>query len=149
MLGKLFSNRNAFFQAVNIYNNSVHSAFKNMFTPMQVQSDPELEMFFVGLNEKKLDDIKAKQTFDNMQNFKVGNILLIHIPFEKTKKMFDKQRRNFSALTTFVRYEGGNAVVTLLKPIDKLKSTLVLPVFYCKKVAESMETLEEKYKILA
>jgi hypothetical protein len=147
ILGPLFSNRNAFFQAVHLYNNTVHSAFRNRFTPRQVQEDPELEMMFVRRNEEKLETIKGRQAVDYLI-FKPDNILLVHIPFEKTKKMFAKQRRNFSVLARFVRYEGGNAVINLLKEIDKMKTTLIIPVFYCKKVAESIDTLEEKYRSL-
>jgi hypothetical protein len=148
LTGKDFSNRNTFFKTVEIYNNTVHSAFANRFTPAQVQSDPELEMFFVNRNEEKLKSVIGRQSVEGLKNFKVDDILLVHIPFEKTKGKFAKQRRNFSALARFDRYEGGNAVVTLLKTIPNLKNTLVIPLFYCKKIADSFDTVAQKYKTL-
>lgn len=146
LTGRDFSNRNTFFETVDVYNNTVHSAFGNKLTPMQVQSDPELEMAFVRINQSKLKNIKERQEVEGLRNFKQGNILMIHIPWIKTKQKFMKQRRNFSVLAEFEKYEGGNAVVSLLSEIPLLKKRLVLPLFYCKKVAESEDMLDrEKY----
>jgi hypothetical protein len=74
---------------------------------------------------------------------------------EKTKLMFRKQRRNFSALATFVSYEGGNAHVKLLKPITLLKpsignpegliSDIVIPIFFTKIIATSVNDIPEAY----
>jgi hypothetical protein len=146
LCGKDFSNRNHFFKVLDIYNNTVHQAFDNRFTPSQVQGDIELEGAYIRMKQRQLDDALVKQAVGGMSAFESGDLVLVHIPFEKTRQLFKKQRRNFSALARFMRYEGGNAVVTLLKgvPLKKgsrdnpegLIETIAVPIFYVKIVAK-------------
>jgi hypothetical protein len=144
-----FRNHNKFFQMLRVYNNTVHRAFDDLYTPKQVQEDPRLENAYIKYRQDQLEEVEEKQEEANLHVYTPGNILLVHIPFHKTKLMFRKQRRNFSTLATFVRYEGGNAVVKLFKQILPLASTtLVLPIFYTKFCAMDIGTLEEKYKVL-
>jgi hypothetical protein len=146
LTGRDFSDRNVFFQTVNVYNNTVHRAFGNRFTPRQVQADPELEMIFVRANQQRLAKVKTRQMLSGLSNFQPGNVLMIHIPWAKTDKKFMKQRRNFSVLASFEKYEGGNAVVNLFHDIPSLKTRLVLPLFYCVKVADNINDIDqEKY----
>jgi hypothetical protein len=150
LLGKdplRFMNHNLFFQAVRVYNNTVHSAFSNRHTPKEMQESPELEMRFVLWKERQVEEAKLKQTLGGLTGYKPGNIVLIHIPWEKTSGMFKKQRRNFSELAEFMGYDGGNADVRLLNPIPQLsKQRLVIPIYYTKLIADNMDSLEEKYK---
>jgi hypothetical protein len=93
-----------------------------------------------------------------LSNFQPGNILLVHIPFEKTRQLFKKQRRNFSALATFVRYEGGNAVVSLLKPVpllgksnanpEGLVRVIAIPVFYAKIIANNRDEIPAEFEFM-
>jgi hypothetical protein len=62
--------------------------------------------------------------------------------------MFKKQRRNFSALATFLGYDGGNPVIRLLRPIRNLKQILVIPLAYTKLVALDESTIPQKYNDL-
>jgi hypothetical protein len=153
LLRDKFSDRNAFFAMVRIYNNTVHSAFQNKFTPMEMQSNFEKEMAFIRMKERELEKTKWLQTFEgNLTHYEPGNIVLVHIPWEKTRKRFMKQRRNFSALATFIQYEGGNAMIKLLKSVIGLVSAktetdlLVIPLYYTKFVAKSIDEIDEKYK---
>jgi hypothetical protein len=155
LLREKFSDRNAFFEMVKVYNNTVHSAFQNKFTPTEMQENFEREMAYIKTKEKELEDARWMQTWKgNLSHYEGGNILLIHIPYEKTRKRFQKQRRNFSTLAHFVQYEGGNAHVKLFKPMmglvtaGKLTQFLVIPLYYTKFVAKNEEELEEKYKSL-
>jgi hypothetical protein len=149
LLGKdplRFMNHNLFFQAVKVYNNTVHSAFSNRHTPKEMQESPELEMKYIAWKQRLANEARLKQTVGGYQGYQPGNILMIHIPWEKTSGMFKKQRRNFSELAEFLGYDGGNADVKLLKQIPQLgKQRLVIPVFYTKLVAKDMDDLEEKY----
>jgi hypothetical protein len=50
LLGKdpmQFMNHELFFQAVRLYNNTVHSAFDNVLTPKQMQENPDLELSYI------------------------------------------------------------------------------------------------------
>jgi hypothetical protein len=144
-----FKNHNKFFQMLRVYNNTVHSAFDNLYTPKQMQEDFELENAYIQYRQDQLEEVEEKRDEGKLNAYVAGNILLVHIPFQKTKLLFRKQRRTFSNLATFVRYEDGNAVVKLFKQMLPLKNTtLVLPLYYTKFVAPTLDTLEEKYRIL-
>ena len=148
LCGKDFANRNVFFEVVRIYNNTVHAAFDNRYTPMQMQSDFLLEQAYIRKRQRELAMSELKQTVSGMRSYQQDNVLLVHIPFEKTRQTFKKQRRNFSALATFVRYEGGNAIVKLLKPIPLSEksvdtSVIAIPVFYTKYVCDSVDDIPD------
>jgi hypothetical protein len=155
LCGKDFSDRNVFFKVVHIYNNTVHAAFNNRFTPKQVQEDFELENAYIRMKQGQLANTEVKQAVAGVSGLQPGNIVLVHVPFEKTRQLFKKQRRNFSALATFVRYEGGNAVVSLLKPVpllgksnanpDGLVSNIVIPNFYVKIIAPNADEIPDEY----
>jgi hypothetical protein len=151
LTGANFSDRNVFFDTVKIYNNTVHKAFNNKFTPLQVQSDFELENEYIRMKEEQLNKANNQQIIKGLRGYAPGNILLVHVPWRKTRLQFKKQRRNFSVLASFLRYEGGNAVVSLLKPIKLHFSgedqNIVIPIFYTKLVANSINELDQKYRI--
>jgi hypothetical protein len=152
LLGPRFSDRNAFFDMVRLYNNTVHSAFGNKLTPAQVQGDFQIEMEYIKAKQKQLEDVLNRQAVDgNLSSYEPGNIVLVHIPYPKTRKKFQKQRRNFSALATFMRYEGGNAFVKLIKNIPGLVSAntetelIVIPLYYTKFVCKNIDELPERF----
>jgi hypothetical protein len=156
LCGKDFANRNVFFATLKIYNNTLHSAFDNRWTPTQVQSDPELECAYICGKEIQLAQAELKQAIGGLSGYSPGNIVLVHTSFEKTRAMFKKQRRNFSALATFINYEGPNAHIRLMKPgpllapsvgnPDGLVSDLVIPVFYTKIICEDASKIPAEYK---
>ncbi|GHU20119.1 hypothetical protein FACS189472_10940 [Alphaproteobacteria bacterium] len=150
-----FANRSVFYEVLRIYNNTVHAAFDNKFTPAQVQGDFLLEQAYIRAKEQQLAITELKQAVGGMTSYNVGNILLVHIPFEKTRQIFRKQRRNFSALAKFLRYEGGNAVVELLKPVQLLAKSvgnpegnvrvIAIPIFYTKIIADSVDEIPGEF----
>jgi hypothetical protein len=156
LCGKDFSDRNVFFRVLNIYNNTVHAAFNNRFTPKQVQEDFTLEDAYIEMKQKESAQIQLKQTVGGITGFQPGNTLLVHIPFEKTRQLFKKQRRNFSALGEFLRYEGGNVVVALLKPVplltksnanpEGLVTVIAIPNIYAKIIAPSVDEIPVEFK---
>jgi hypothetical protein len=129
-----FANHNHFFQALKIYNNSVHTAFKNRYTPKEMQENPELEYAYIRMKQHQLDEARLTQGIGGYAGFKPGDELMIHIPWQKTSQRFAKQRRSFSDLATFIGYEGGNAVVRVKSPPPGIKDIIVLPIYYIKRV---------------
>ncbi|KAA6357786.1 MAG: hypothetical protein EZS28_046687 [Streblomastix strix] len=49
-------------QMVELYNDTPHGAFDNQFTPKQVNSQQELEAYFIRKNDKKLREVKQIQS---------------------------------------------------------------------------------------
>jgi hypothetical protein len=142
-----FMSHNLFFQVVRLCNNTVHSAFDNKLTPKQMQEDPELELRYILYKQRVADEVKIKQTISGYSGYQPGNIVLIHVPWEKTKGLFKKQRRNLSELATFIDYDGGNADVQLMQPVPPLTHTrLVIPIFYTKFVAKDASELDPKFR---
>jgi hypothetical protein len=124
---------------VNYYNSTPHSAYKNKFSPKEVQNDYELEGWYIRQQQSKLLKI-LKIT---KHTYKPGNILLIHRPVNKTSELFKKRRRNFDELATFIQYTHGNAQVEL-----KTKEVVILPIYYTKFVCNNKNELPPDYKYL-
>jgi hypothetical protein len=127
-----------------VYNNTVHRAFKEKFTPNDVQTDRNLELEYIKWCKIKLDQAEQKRLYGGLLDYQPGNILLIHLPLEKTKLKYNKRRRNFDELATFITYEGGNAVVDLLHPYPKLKR-VTIPLFYTRFLATDIKEYGQKY----
>jgi hypothetical protein len=124
---------------VNYYNNTPHSAYKNKFSPKQVQNDNELEAWFIRQQKARLLEVLKITKF----TYKPGNILLIHRSVNKTSDLFRKRRRNFDELATFIQYVHGNVQVEL-----KSKEVVILPIYYTKFVCDSKDDLPIDYKYL-
>jgi hypothetical protein len=132
-------------KVVEIYNNTVHSAFKNKFTPQQMQSSYELEALYIKAQRERLNYVEALRLKAGLLTYESGSILLIHIPIEKTTRaMEQKRRRNFDELAIFRGYKSGNAVVDLLNPFPNL-SRLIIPIYFTKFLARDIDEYRKKY----
>jgi hypothetical protein len=140
-----FNNQEILRRVVDIYNNTVHSAFNNRFTPAQVQADILLEAMYIRCCKDKLRVVDRRRLVDGLITYEPGAILLVHIPIHKTDyAMSDKRRRNFNELAVFVGYNAGNAVVDLVNPYADM-SRIVLPVYYTKYLARDINEYLQKY----
>jgi hypothetical protein len=131
-------------KVVQIYNNTVHSAFKNKYTLTEVQDDSRLECEYIKECEEELKRVDELRTIKGFNTYEPGSILLVHIPLKKTPYSMRKRRRNFDELATFVKYESGNAVVDLLHPYPTL-NRIVIPICFTKFIANSLEEMRQKY----
>jgi hypothetical protein len=131
---------------VDIYNNSPHSAYFHNFSPKQVQDNLEIEAAYIRYQMEKLNEINNQLKAEGFQMYKPGNILLIHIPLEKTDLKFDKRRRNFSDLATFKNYKNGNVVCELLNKSYFRNPVIELPVHYTKFLSNDYHTIPPLYK---
>jgi hypothetical protein len=131
-------------KVVQIYNNTVHSAFKNKYTPAEVQDDFRLECDYIRECEEEVKRVDQLRTQKGLNTYEEGSILLVHIPLKKTQYSMQKRRRNFDELAIFVKYESGNAVVDLLHPYATL-SGIVIPIYFTKFLASSLDELRQKY----
>jgi hypothetical protein len=123
-------------QIVDYYNNTPHSAYKNKFTPQQVQNDPELEAWYIRTQQMKLYDVLQRQQ-KSFRRYNQGDLLIVYRPLGKTDEVFKKRRRNFQELAMFFRYDHGNVVVRLLKYDGATASNeITLPLYYTKFVCD-------------
>jgi hypothetical protein len=139
---------------VQIYNNTVHSAFKNEYTPAEVQDDFRLECEYIRECEDEVRRVDRLRTQKGLNTCETGSVLLVHIPLNKTHYSMQKRRRNFDKLAVFVKYESGNAVVDLLHTYPAVQvgkrrypslSSLVLSIYFTKFVASSLEEMRREY----
>jgi hypothetical protein len=79
-----FANERLISRVINIYNNTVHSAYNNKYTPAQVQDDREIESFYTKHQQAELEKVKQLLVKDGFLTYEKGNILLVHVPLEKT-----------------------------------------------------------------
>lgn len=150
----LFNNPKIIAKVVEEYNNTPHSAFNHEFTPFQVQSDQEIEEYYIRQQMKRLDEVKKLQEKNEFFNYKPGNVLLIHLSFAKTKDKLRKRRRVFNRLAIFDSYVNGNVRCSVLErnedgEIDYVNyERIVIPIFYTKFLCEDEKRIPEKYKQL-
>jgi hypothetical protein len=139
-------------QVVEYYNDTPHSAYKNKFTPRQVQYDNELEAWYIRTQQLKLiDTLRLQHKF--FPRYNNGDLLIVYRPLDKTDEKFKKRRKNFQELAVFVKYDGhGNVTATLLTPEGKPGAVggITLPLYNTKFLcdAESFKRygIPEAYK---
>jgi hypothetical protein len=148
----ILADKNVMDQVVEAYNNRPHAAFDNRFTPLQVQSNPDLEEYFIREQLERLREVKELQRDAGFFDSRPGNVLLIHLNKAKTKDMFDKKRRAFNEVAIFVNYQNGNVLCDRLQRTPQggiQRGTRVLiPIFYTRRVAQSLDTLAKQFQQL-
>jgi hypothetical protein len=113
---------------VNVYNHTTHKAFGYRFTPLQVQNNKDIERIYINKKENQLKNINLNQ----FTSYKRGDILFVHIPFEKDGLGY-KRRRNFTHLAYFLNYDHGNVNCKPFLPPEEFNITsIVLPLYYTK-----------------
>jgi hypothetical protein len=129
---------------VEIYNNTVHSAFANHYTPAEVQEDFRLEAQYIRECEEQVKRIDKFRLLSELMSYEPGSILLVHLDLAKTDLDMQKRRRNFDVLATFVKYEGGNVVCDLFLRYPQFRR-VVVPIYYTKKLAKDLADYKNKY----
>jgi hypothetical protein len=146
-------------RAVVAYNNTLHSAFDHQFTPLQAQTNPDIEEYYIRENMSRLNEVKELHRDAGFFNYKPGNVLLVHIDKSKTDSKFDKKRRAFNEVAIFTQYVNGNVMCDRLtrdeaRKIVKLpqdgrsKGRVVIPIYYTKYVAPSLAELDKRFYAL-
>jgi hypothetical protein len=130
---------------VNYYNNTPHIAYQNVFSPMEVQNNKEIEAEYIEYQRQNLEIAETRQRYAGMTDYKVGNILLIHLDLAKTQAKFDPIRRNFNHIGEFQEYLHGNVVCRIIRH-NALNQLVQVPIFYTMKISEDLESMPIKYK---
>ena len=144
---KSFGNPIKMKEMVDLYNNTPHKAYDNKYSPLQVQNDPEIEGQYIRYQQSKLKMVLLNQKLNGLHEFKNGNILLIHLDRSKTMHKMEKRRRNFDELAVFIKYINGNVQCKLLNPYPDI-NTIEIPIYFCKKIAENINSIPNHYKSL-
>ena len=147
---QILTNNKLVQQLVEFYNNTPHNGLPKdkdgiHYTPYEAQNNPDIEWQFIRAMDRKLRDVQMKLHEYGYDDYKKGNILIMHVPKEKTSLRFKKKRRNFDELGMFIKYDKGSVMVKWLSN-HKQKAPIRLPIFYTKKIANSMEKIPDKYK---
>jgi hypothetical protein len=135
--------------AVNLYNRTKHKAFDKLYSPLQVQNNPELEEYFIRRNQERLNDALKRQRYNKFFEYKPYDILLIHTPVGKTEEKFRKGRRQFNHLAEFVRYNCGNVMckkLMLRAGQPHVEEKLIeVPIYYTRYVANDIDSIPKEY----
>ena len=147
---KILTNPKLVEQLVEYYNNTPHNGLPKdedgiHYTPYEAQHNPDIEWQFIRAMDRKLRDVQMRLHEYGYDDYKKGNILIMHVPKEKTALRFKKKRRNFDELGMFIKYDKGSVMVKWLTNAHQ-KEPIRIPIFYTKKIANSMEKIPDKYK---
>jgi hypothetical protein len=148
---RLFLNKDIMKICVDEYNHTPHSAFDNEFTPIDVQSDPEIEDYFIRQNLNKLEEVREIQRKAGLLKYQPENVLRIYFPRGKTAEKYNKRRYNFDTLAEFIRYDNGNVVCEPFV-FNKagthiiLQNPITIPIYYTKYLCEDTASVPYEYR---
>jgi hypothetical protein len=100
---------------------------------------PQLEETWIRRRRANNNAIKEIQEERGLFNYKIGDILLICLDKSKTKNKFDKKRRNFEYLGSFLDYVNGIVAVNLLSKTIEATRSIVGPIYFTKFCAIILE----------
>ena len=149
---------------VNYYNNTYHEGIK--MTPSEMMQDVEKEWEYIREKDEELKKVLRNQRSKGYLSYKPGNVLLVHTDLSKTEDKHEKRRRRFDRLGVFIEYVngngsagtlnsfGGNVRVKIYRPVLLSSTTkkhnyvyeITVPVYYTKKLCDSVEEIPEAYK---
>ena len=132
---------NAMQRMVKLYNYTPHSAYNNLFSPIEVQNDFDLEAMYIRSKIAELHKIKLLQS--ESYQYVRGNILFVHIDRSKTQDKFTKARRVFDTLAIFHKYFHGNVMVRLMNPIGNY---IVVPIHHTQFAYKSFDDIPPDVK---
>jgi hypothetical protein len=122
-----------------VYNNTVHSAFDNKFTPAEVQNDVELENHYIRKWQQKSNEVSRLRKIKGLKDYKAGNVLLIYYPHDE---LGFKRRRNFDTLAKFIGYENDSNII--VRPYSQDRD-IIIPEIWSKFVAKDEASVPERY----
>ena len=140
---------------VDYYNNTYHESIG--MTPMEMMRDEEKEWEYIRSKDEELKQVVRRQRDKGLLSYEPGNVLLVHTDLTKTEDKNEKRRRRFDRLGVFQNYVGAthaNVRVKIYRPIllstsgksVKYVYDIIVPVYYTRKISESVETIPEAYK---
>ena len=140
---------------VDYYNNTYHEGIK--MSPMEMMNDIEKEWEYIRQKDDELKEAIRKQREKGILSYKPGNVLLVHTDLSKTADKNEKRRRRFDRLGVFQNYVGStkaNVRVKVYRPVllsttnktTKYVHDIIVPVFYTRKISESIDTIPQEYK---
>jgi hypothetical protein len=125
-------------KVVHAYNNKIHKALFNRFTPNQGQHNSMIEHTYIIEKNLKLD--RVNHSLMEKYQYQPGDILLCHIPLKETIKV--KRRKNFDTLAYFIMYLHGNVLIRTCYSNDEI----AVPIYDTKFLAKSIDKLSEEAK---
>ena len=147
---RVLTNNNLVQQLVDFYNNTPHNGLPKdkdgiHYTPYEAQNNPDIEWQFIRAMDRKLRDVQKRLHDYGYDKYKKGNILIMHVPKQKTSLAMKKRRRNFDELGMFIKYDKGSVMVKWLTNKNQA-APIRVPIFYTKKIANSMDKIPDRYK---
>ena len=134
-------------KAVTYLNNSINRS--TQLTPAEMEKYPQLEETWIRRVRQNNNTVKEKQEERGLFNYKLGDILFICLDKNKTNNKFDKKRRNFELLGSFLDYVNGNVAINLLGKTFESTRTIVVPIYYTKFCAHNIASIPDNvFKVL-
>jgi hypothetical protein len=110
---------------------------------------PQLEETWIRRVAQNNNAIKEIQEVRGLFNYKPGDILFICLDKNKTKNKFNKKRRNFDYLGSFLDYVNGNVAVNLLSKSFEAMREIVVPIYFTKFCAHNIGSSPDNvFKVL-
>jgi hypothetical protein len=115
-------------QFVQYYNNTIHRSTK--LTPIEMMANPDREADYIRDKIIDLRLAKNAQRFRDLDKYKRGDIIWVHVDYSKTQLKHTKIRRQMNEKAVFLKYRNGNVVCKLLDPIDNFENIIEVPIYY-------------------
>jgi hypothetical protein len=129
--------KNMMQKVVHAYNNKIHKALFNRFTPNQAQHKSMIEHTYIIEKNMELD--RVNHSLMEKYQYLPGDILLCHIPVKESLRV--KRRKNFNTLAYFIKYLYGNVLIQIYSSGIQI----ALPIYCTKFMAKSMRGGEANF----
>jgi hypothetical protein len=125
-------------KVVHAYNNKIHKALFNRFTPNQAQHNSMIEHMYII--EKNLEFDRVNHSLMEKYQYLLGDILMCHIPVNESFRV--KRRKNFDTLAYFIKYLHGNVLIRTCYSNNEI----AVPIYCTKFIAKNIDMLSEEAK---
>jgi hypothetical protein len=126
-------------KVVHTYNNKIHKALFNRFTPNHAQHNSMIEHTYIIEKNMELD--RVNHSLLEKYKYLPNDILLCHIPVNQSLRI--KRRKKFDTLAYFIKYLHGNVLIQ----IHNTNEQIAVPMYCTKFIAKSIDTLSEEAKL--
>jgi hypothetical protein len=97
-----------------------------------METFPQLEETSIKRVRENNNMTKQLEDDAGLYNYHLGDILYVCLDKNKTKNKFDKKRRNFEYLGSFINYVNGNFIINLLSKSFISLGTIIVPIYFTK-----------------
>jgi hypothetical protein len=136
-------------KVVKEYNNTPHQAYRNLYTPLEVESNINIEGAYIRHEKKILELVEMRQWmlgYRGPHGYRPGNILLLHMDFGRTdQKNLKTHGIWYNGIGIFLKFVNRNVQVWHLAPSAYTPNPILISLSFTKRLSHNWIELPLNY----